>query len=210
VREPQVALSERIEQLATLPWRRLALRRTMHARGYSKVFGIGAARTGTSSLGRAFVLLGFRHTSWDPALWEAFERGDYEPIFAVAERFDSFEDGPWNGRDFYRELDGRFPGSKFVLTTRDPDSWLRSHERHFSAEGGRKIPERYRIADYAEQRDQILRDYQARNEEVRSYFSDRPADLLVLDIVGGEGWERLGPFLGLKAPGRPFPHLNAG
>jgi len=210
VREPQIALSARIEQLATRPWRRLTLRRAMHTHGYSKVFGIGAARTGTSSLGRAFVLLGFRHTSWDPALWEAFEREDYEPIFAVAERFDSFEDGPWNGRDFYRELDGHFPGSKFVLTVRDSHSWLRSHERHFSGEGARKIPERYRIADYAERRDEILRDYQARTEEVRSYFADRPADLLALDVAGGEGWERLCPFLGLKAPARPFPHLNAG
>jgi hypothetical protein len=210
VREPQIALSERIEQLATLPWRRLALRRAMRAHGYSKVFGIGAARTGTSSLGRALVLLGFRHTSWDPALWEAFERSDYEPIFAVAERFDSFEDGPWNGRDFYRDLDGGFPGSKFVLTVRDQHSWLRSHERHFSADGARRIPEQYRIADYPKRREEILRDYQGRNEEVRGYFADRPADLLVLDVVGGEGWERLCPFLGLEAPARPFPHLNAG
>ena len=107
--EPQLALSERIERVAALPWRRLALRRAMRAHGYSKVFGIGAARTATSSLGRAFVLLGFRHTSWDPALWDAFERHEYEPIFAVAKGYESFDDGPWNGRDFYRELDDRFP-----------------------------------------------------------------------------------------------------
>jgi Sulfotransferase domain len=210
VHEPQTTLSERLERLAVLPWRRLALRRAMRTHGYSKVFGIGDARTGTSSLGRAFVLLGFRHTSWDPALWDAFERDDYEPIFSVASRYESFEDGPWNGRDFYRELDSRFPGSKFVLTMREPHSWLRSHERHFSTAGAGRIPERYRIADYAERREEILRDYAARTEEVRTYFSDRPADLLVLDVVGGEGWERLCPFLGLGPPARPFPHLNAG
>jgi Sulfotransferase domain len=210
VREPQIALSERVAELAARPGRRLALRRARRAHGYSKVFGIGAARTGTSSLGRAFVLLGFRHTSWDPVLWEAFERGDHEPIFSVAARFESFEDGPWNGRDFYRELDRRFPGSKFVLTVRDAPSWLRSHERHFSTEGARKIPERFQIASYAERREQILRDYEARHEEVRTYFADRPADLLVLDVVGGEGWERLCPFLGLEPPARRFPHLNAG
>jgi hypothetical protein len=204
------ALSERVERLVALPLRRAAVRRAMRAHGYSKVFGIGAARTGTSSLGRALVLLGFRHTSWDPQLWDSFERKDHEAIFAVGERFDSFEDGPWNGRDFYRALDRRFPGSKFVLTVRDPDSWSRSHERHFSADGARKIVERYRIADYASRRDELLRDYLARNEEVRSYFADRPDDLLVLDVVGGQGWGRLCPFLGLKAPTRPFPHLNAG
>jgi hypothetical protein len=182
----------------------------MRERDYEKVFGIGAARTGTSSLGRAFVLLGFRHTSWDPELWKAFESGDYEPIFALADRFESFEDGPWNGRDFYRELDARYPRSKFVLTVRDSASWLASHERHFSAEGSRRIPERYWIHDYAERRTEILRDYEARNDEVRAYFAARPDDLLVLDVVGGEGWERLSPFLGLLRPDAPFPHFNPG
>jgi hypothetical protein len=182
----------------------------MRAHGYSKVFGIGAARTGTSSLGRAFLLLGFRHTSWDPALWDALERSDYEPIFAVAERFESFEDGPWNGPDFYRALDGRFPDSKFVLTVRDPQSWLQSHERHFSAEGARRIPERFRIPDYPGRRKQILHDYEARNEAVRTYFAARPSALLVLDIVRGEGWKELCAFLGLRPPPRPFPHLNRG
>jgi Sulfotransferase domain len=182
----------------------------MRELGYEKVFGIGSARTGTSSLGHAFVLLGFRHTSWDPALWDAFERGEYEPVFAIAERYESFEDGPWNGGDFYRALDARFPESKFVLTIRDPESWLVSHEHHFSAEGRREIPERYWIHDYAAKRAEILRDYEARNEEVREHFRDRPEDLLVLDVVGGEGWERLCPFLGLQPPGGPFPDVNAG
>jgi len=182
----------------------------MRERGYEKVFGIGAARTGTSSLGRAFVLVGFRHTSWDPELWDAFERGDYEPIFAVADRYESFEDGPWNGRDLYRELDARYPRSKFVLTNRDSESWLRSHERHFSSEGSRRIPSRYWIHDYASRRDEILRDYEARNEEVIAHFADRPDDLLVLDVVGGEGWERLCPFLGVEPPAEPFPHFNPG
>ena len=194
----------------TLPRRRLAVRRAMRERGYEKVFGIGTARTGTSSLGRALVLLGFRHTSWDPELWDAFERGDLAPIFAVADRYESFEDGPWNGRDFYRELDARYPRSKFVLTVREPESWLESHERHFSSAGARKIPERYRIPDYAARREEILRDYEARNDEVRAYFAGRPDDLLVLDVVGGEGWGRLCPFFGLEPPGEPFPHFNAG
>lgn len=204
------ALAPRIARRLTLPRRRLAVRRAMRERGYERVFGIGTARTGTSSLGRAFVVLGFRHTSWDPELWDAFERRDYEPIFAVADRFESFEDGPWNGRDFYRDLDARYPRSKFVLTVREPESWQRSHERHFSSAGARLIPERYWIHDYPERRDEIRRDYEARNDEVRAYFAERPDDLLVLDVVGGEGWEKLCSFLGLDPQAEPFPHFNPG
>ena len=52
-----------------------------------------------------------------------------------------------------------------------------------------------------------LRDVHA---EVRRYFSNRPDDLLELNIAGGQGWEALCPFLGLAAPDQPFPRLNAG
>jgi Sulfotransferase domain len=204
------ALAPRVRSRLTLPRRRLAVRRAMRELSYEKVFGIGAARTGTSSLGRALVLLGFRHTSWDPVLWDCFERGDYEPIFAVADRFDSFEDGPWNGPDFYRALDRRYPRSKFVLTVRDTESWSASHERHFSTAGSRRIDERYRIEGYPERRAAIRRAYDERNEAVRDWFAGRPGDLLVLDVVGGEGWERLCPFLGLAVPAAPFPHVNRG
>ena len=43
-----------------------------------------------------------------------------------------------------------------------------------------------------------------------AHFAGRPDDLLVLDVVGGEGWERLCPFLGLAPPDEPFPHFNPG
>ena len=33
-------------------------------------------------------------------------------------------------------------------------------------------------------------------------------DLFVLDVRGGEGWEKLCPFLGLNVPDVPFPHAN--
>jgi hypothetical protein len=201
-------LARAVARRLSRPRRRLAVRRAMGELGYAKVFGIGAARTGTSSLGQALVRLGFRHTSWDPDLWERYERGDLEPVFGVADRFETFEDGPWNAPVLYRALDRRFPGSKFVLTVREPHSWLASHERHFSAEGARLIPERYRIRDYPSRREEILRDFEARNREVIDYFYDRADDLLVLDICGGHGWERLCPFLGLPDPGEPFPHVN--
>lgn len=185
-----------------------AKRRAMRELGYEKVFGIGAPKTGTTSLAAAFEILGFRHTGWDPRLWQSFEQGEYGPIFSVAERFEAFEDGPWNGDRFYEELDARFPGSKFVLTVRDSETWLRSHERHFSSEGARRIPERYWIVDYERQRDQFLKEYERRNGDVVARFHERPDQLLVLDVCGGDGWARLCPFLGVPIPDRPFPHRN--
>jgi hypothetical protein len=180
----------------------------MRAAGYRKVFGIGAARTGTSSLGRAFVMLGFRHKSWDPSLWTSFERGDLAPILAEAARYETFEDGPWNGADLYRTLDRQFPGSKFILTVRNVESWSRSHERHFSTAGDRQIPEEYLIEDYPSKRDEIVAAFERRNAEIIDYFRSRPADLLVFDVVRGDGWRELCTFLQLVEPRVPFPHMN--
>ena len=53
---------------------------------------------------------------------------------------------------------------------------------------------------------QALKRYCTHNMEVqREVPEDR---LLVLDIVGGDGWEVLCPFLGLPIPHQPFPHSN--
>ena len=41
--------------------------------------------------------------------------------------------------------------------------------------------------------------------EVSEYFKDRSQDLLILDICGGEGWDKLAPFLGATIPKVPFP-----
>ena len=72
----------RLEPRLASPRRARARERAMRALGYSKVFGVGAARTGTSSLGRALVALGFRHKSWDLVLWNDLEAGKLELIFA--------------------------------------------------------------------------------------------------------------------------------
>ncbi len=185
-------------------------RQAMQRLGYDKVFCIGAGKTGTSSLATAFVRLGFRYKGWDPALWECLLRGDYEPIFAVADRFEAFRNGPWDGFDFYRKLDERYPSAKFILTIRDTESWLRVHELQFSAEDGlRRIPAKYWIYGYADKRDEIARRYERRNDEILAHFAGRPAGkLLVLEICDGEGWKELCPFLGFPVPREPFPHAN--
>jgi hypothetical protein len=180
----------------------------MRREGYGKVFCVGSGKTGTSSLAAAYVELGFRYKGWDPALWEHLLRHEYEPIFAVADRFEAFRNGPWDGFDFYRELDRRYPRSKFILTVRDTESWIADHELQFSAEGLRRVPERYRIHDYAGRKAAIAAAFEHRNAAIAEYFQGRERDFLVIDICGGEGWERLCPFLGFPVRDEPFPHVN--
>ncbi len=54
--------------------------------------------------------------------------------------------------------------------------------------------------------------YETHLRNVQTHFANRPNDLLILDICGGEAWDRLGPFLGSlvksPSPGMQFPWEN--
>ena len=62
------------------------------------------------------------------------------------------------------------------------------------------------LAPLAESRFQYVYDLHTRN--VSDFFRSRPADLLVIDICGGEGWEKLCPFIGKATPSVSFPFAN--
>ncbi|MDH6574650.1 sulfotransferase [Kitasatospora sp. MAP5-34] len=119
-------------------------------------------------------------------------------------------------------LDARHPGARFILTVGDKETWLRSAERHWSNGPPSEAPPAEQAA-YREAlrlvldrlcdpgtaglgRAQLSRIHDELNAQVRGYFAGRPGDLLVLDLRGGEGWERLAPFLGCEPPAAPFPH----
>jgi hypothetical protein len=125
-----------------------------------------------------------------------------------AERFDAFQDNPWPM--LYREMDERYPGSRFILTVRPSDRWIRSVVKHFG-----KTDEPMREWIYGPgcghpcgNEDVYIERYERHNAQVAEYFRDRPADLLTLDITSGDGWELLCPFLGQEIPAVPFPCEN--
>ena len=98
----------------------------------TKVFGIGFHKTATTSLAKALSYLGYRVTgpNWvdNPNPAEKV----YKMAFELANKFDAFQDNPWP--TLYKELDRKFPGSKFILTLRPSDEWIRSVVNHFGNE----------------------------------------------------------------------------
>ena len=98
----------------------------------SKVFGVGFHKTATTSLRRALQDLGYTVTGPNG-------RDEVDPaatMLDVAERlsneFDAFQDNPWPL--VYREMDRLHPGSRFILTLRPTDDWIRSVVSHFGGE----------------------------------------------------------------------------
>lgn len=180
----------------------------------SKIFGIGWARTGTTTLGTCFQILGYNHQSQDLSLVPDLGKNDLSRIMALAATKETFEDWPWI--ILYQQLDRAFPGSRFVLTVRQPEKWLRSYQNMLATQrdasdeldANRRILYGLPFPNVTEA--QLLERYQRHNAEVEGYFRERPNDLLVVDWESGSGWNELCGFLGKAVPNQPFPHANKG
>ena len=83
-----------------------------------KVFGIGLNKTGTKTLQRALLGLGYqRHQSCRRDLLAAYRAGRIEDVFAVTDANESFEDWPYPL--LFRDLYFRYgDGARYILTTR--------------------------------------------------------------------------------------------
>jgi hypothetical protein len=96
-------------------------------REYNKVFCIGWLKTGTTSMGRALEVLGFKHCGWDPKIWrEYYKDRKIEKIIVHGRYFDSSDDLPWNKYEMLDTLNLSFPNSKFILLERETSSWKNS------------------------------------------------------------------------------------
>ena len=141
-------------------------------------------------------------------------QGDLSQIMALAEQKETFEDWPWI--ILYKELDEAFPSSRFVLTKRNPEKWVRSYKNMLANQGeaSEEINEIRRILyglPFPEVTEsQLIERYERHNAEVENYFHDRPKDLLIVNWAEGDGWKELCDFLGRDIPNEPFPHSNKG
>jgi hypothetical protein len=174
-----------------------------------RCWGIGLGRTGTLSLCYALVILGYRRVLHNP-FFEELASLDGGADLGVAL--------------YYKYLDYKFPGSKFVLTLRDLGSWLESMEFAFmrtpllSRDEDVKIARRedvkiarrmlmYETVTF--DRDRLIAAYHRHHADVRRYFLDRPDDLLEMNIIEHDQWDKLSPFLGLPIPTVPFPREHS-
>ena len=180
-----------------------------------KVFCIGFQKTGTSSLGAALRMLGYRvHKGFRFNLPGKVQISDpvtrgalVQAAMPMAEDYSAFEDNPWCL--LYRELDAAYPGSKFILTRRSASAWAESLVRHFQGHDDPMFRFIYGCDDAsAKPRSHFVQIYQRHNQSVLAHFRDRPGNLLVFDLESAS-WPELCGFLGRRQPMfRAFPHKN--
>jgi hypothetical protein len=191
-----------------------------------KVIGAGFGRTGTLSLKAALERLGFGpcyhmvelldHPEHGP-LWTAALHGEAIDWEELLGRYESATD--WPACTFWRELAGRYPEAKVVLTVRDSERWWTSIDSTlFAMSRAGELPATQPVAEIGQlvmgaafdglttDREHVIRRFEEHNERVRQGIP--PERLLVFQV--SEGWGPLCGFLGADVPDEPFPHLNEG
>ncbi len=184
----------------------------------TRVFGIGMHKTATTSLHAALQILGLDSFHWGtgeaPRIWqEVNSHGTSKTV----EQWYALSDLPIPL--LYQKLDQVYPGSKFILTVRNEQSWLRSVERLWDAKYNptRWVWDVYPFSNrihtvlYGQKdfdAEIFLARYRRHNAEVLEYFKNRPGDLLVMDMDSSPGWKGICSFLGTPIPLVPYPIRN--
>jgi hypothetical protein len=181
----------------------------------TRIFGIGLHKTGTTSLHTALRRLGFESGHWTTAHWAkaVWDEMQMHGRSWTIEHGYAFSDLPF--ALLYEQLDRAYPGSKFILTTRNEGEWLKSVENHWSHKGN-PFRHQWDHDPFSHRMHKIiygqkgfdalvfLTRYRQHNLEVLRYFNGRP-DLLVMDMSDGSGWPDLCAFLDRPVPEEPYP-----
>ena len=213
----------------------IAYKKRKQAAGKIKYFCIGRNKTGTTSLKKAFVDLGY--PVGDQRIAEVlfdkyYSRGEFQPIVEYCQSAQIFQDVPFSWPETFKHLDKAYPGSKFILTVRnDAEQWYRSLTRFHAKKWGRngriptsedlknatyidkgnpyKLIELYGTSDEDPYNKEILiAHYNKHVQDVMDYFRHRTKDLLIINLADKNSYQRFVEFLNIDSPYDDFPWEN--
>lgn len=185
-----------------------------HQANHQKVFCIGFQKTGTTSLGKALEILGYRVCGYAPFhnlreyegadVWDVVR----ERARSLSYKYNAFQDTPWSV--MYPEMDALHPSSKFLLVTRNTDSWINSVVRDFEAWPNALHQHIYGVPHPTGHEAIWIERYEQHNASVIKYFRGR-ANFVHLNLNRGEvNWDNLCRFLDCEPPEQDWPYENKG
>ena len=200
-----------------------------------KIFCIGSGKTGTTSVEKALLDLGYElgNQAKGEMLLNEYINRNFKAIVDFSKTAEAFQDAPFCFQHTYMALDQYFPNAKFILTERDSDTqWYQSlvsfHTKLFGQ--GERVPTwedlnlaTYRFKGYvAEVRRKIFgiselenpydenklkHYYNTHNASVKDYFKNK-SNLLVLNVSDDNSYLKLCEFIGRKPLYNKFPWEN--
>ena len=173
-----------------------------------RIFLIGFNKTATRAFAAFFEGNGVPAVHWDEnkmaqAMVSNLSRGlkvldGYDLQFKFYSDFISLtESERIEGNAFFREMDLNYPGSYFILNTRDTSSWILSRELHNQGAFFEKNMSIMQTSDPEVVRAQWRVEKEAHEKEVRAYFKNR-RDFIEIDINLEDIPQKLEEFLDMK------------
>jgi len=180
------------------------------SRKFEKLFGIGLPKTGTTTLGHCFEVLGYSKAPYDIQLIEEVAEGSCNRIPEYTQQWEAFEDWPWPV--LYKNLSELYPNAGFILTVRQSkEAWLKSLQKHTNRNPNARSKRLRKLLYKSEdpwKDEQHYRDfYQHHTAAVQEHFAGRE-NFLTLCWEDGSGWEEICSFTGDDIPKVPIPHMN--
>lgn len=198
-----------------------------------KYFCIGLNKTGTTSLRKAFIDVGFKVGNQRSAelLLDNIKEQDYKKLIRYCNSAEVFQDVPFSFFGVYKVLHEHFPEAKFILTVRDsPDQWVNSitkfHAKKFSQYEAATAQE-LKDAKYVWEgwmwqtmlynfevseidpynKDNLVSKYNEYNNEVRSFFKNS-SNFIELNLAEKDSYSRFTDFIDVNSPYEDFPWEN--
>ncbi len=159
-----------------------------------KVFQIGFSKCGTCTIANFFEANGIPiiHAALSVSIYENARNGaklisyKYEHNLVFTDMELMFADPlPGVSKMYFKELDQQYPGSKFILNTRDKQAWLKSRSLSPAySEDKTLLGLRSQVMHLSKQEvlDVWAREWDEHHQAVLAHFKDRPQDLLVFNI----------------------------
>ncbi len=178
-----------------------------------KVFCIGFHKTGTKSLRAVLDDLKYNaigaYKTRDQAFVEKLRNNEFDEVKFISKKFEAFHDNPW--AISFKKLDEWYPLNKFILSIRNSKNWIASVVNHFGNQKDSDSPMRKLIYGYGNpvgHEKQYTERYTRHNKEVLEYFSERPGDLLIIDVSEKNALPKICDFLSRKTTFNTMPHEN--
>lgn len=172
---------------------------TMSGKQIVRVFQIGFNKCGTTSIHATFEKAGHRSLHWKKGeIAKTFYNRKRNNKHLIPKRWNNvvlFSDMEDHEKGLYaymlfKILDRQYPGSKFILNTRNREKWIESRKSHRKKRSNYLNIDKKRRAKSTESIITLWKQqWDAHHSDVLSYFKSRPQDLLVLDIENSDGTE---------------------
>ncbi|MCR9183629.1 MAG: hypothetical protein NXH73_11945 [Flavobacteriaceae bacterium] len=199
-----------------------------------KIFCIGQNKTGTTSLQKFFQDHGFKVGDQPTAelLMDDYIARNWKPILKYCETAEVFQDFPFSNDFLYVLLDYHFPNAKFILSERNnAEQWYISltkfHTKLFGKDGQvptkedlqnsnyrytgfiwKSFKERYGdIEGDIYNKENLIRTYQNRNEQIKYYFKGKP-NFLIVNLSKSDAVQKVADFVQIKPLYKEMPWEN--